>query len=178
MQVRYAKGSVFAFSKRDLASKREYVVVINNSAKAQKVAFNTASSSGWNALLGKPGISSKNGSITINIAGLDAVVLQAKKDIGKLAIKVGKISAREDFLSGYHRLTAAVQTNDLAITEFFVKGSGSSNWQSLGVDLNAPFRVYLDPKEHSGKLQVKAIVTTSQGRKYELPSSALNIATP
>ena len=178
MQVRYAKGSVFAFSKRDLTSKREYLVVINNSSKPKTVSFNTASNSGWNTLLGKPAISGKNTAITVNIAGLEAVVLQAKKDIGKVSIKTGKITAKEDFLSGYHRLTAAVQTNDLAVTEFFVSKAGSSNWQSLGVDLNAPFRVYLDPQEHSGKLQVKAVVTTSQGRKYELPSLALNIATP
>jgi glycosidase len=178
MQIRYAKGSVFAFSKRDLASKREYVVVINNSNKAKKVSFTTASNSGWNTLLGKPGISSKNTTLTVDIAALDAVVLQAKKDITKVEVKVGKIAAKEDFLSGYHRLTAGVQSTDLAVTEFFVKGEGQTSWKSLGVDLNSPYRVYLDPKEHSGKLQVKAVVTSSQGRTYELPSIALNIATP
>lgn len=178
MQIRYAKGAVFAFSKRALNSTREYLVVLNNSSKTQKVSFSTASNSGWDTLLGKPAISSKNKEITITLAGLDAVVLKAKKDIATNPIQVGKLAFKEDFLSGYLRITAPVKSNDLAITEFFVKKANQSEWNSIGLDLNAPYRVYLDPNEHSGALQVKAIVTTVKGGKYELQSRAINVATP
>ena len=178
MQIRYAKGSVFAYSKRDLNSKREYVVLINNSPRPKKVSFETASNSGWAKLLGNPAISSKSTVLTAVVPALDAVVLRAKKDISNPKVQPGKLSWKEDFLSGYLRITAGVQTKDLAITEFFVKRAGESAWQSMGVDLNSPFRVYLDPQQYSGSLQIKAVVTSSQGRTYELPSAALNIATP
>lgn len=178
MQIRFAKGSVFAFSKRELNGKREYVVVINNSPKQKRVSFETSSGSGWAKLLGNSTFSSRATSLTLQIPALDAVVLQAKKEISKAIVKTGKLKFKEDFLSGYFRITAEVQTKDLSVTEFFVKKTDDLGWQSIGVDLNSPFRVYLDPKEHSGSLKVKAVVTTSQGRKYELPSAALNIATP
>ncbi len=178
MQIRYAKGAVFAFSKRELGSNREYLVALNNSAKTQKVTVPTASSSGWRFLLGKAGLSTKSTDVTLTLRPLEAVVLQAKQAISSNTVSIGKIAVKEDFLTGFHRLTAAVQTKDLAVVEFLVKKSGGNTWQSLGVDLNQPFRVYLDPKEHSGQLQVKAVVTNSAGRKYELPSTALRIATP
>lgn len=178
MQIRYAKGSVFAFSKRDLNSNQEYLVVLNNSAKSQEVSFQTSTLSGWNTLLGKADISAKSGVLTARIPGLAALVLQGRKAVSPTGVQIGQISAKEDFLSGYHKLTAAVKTKELVVTEFFVKSSGESSWQSLGVDLNAPFTVYLDPLEYSGKSQVKAVVTNPKGRKYELPSRALNIATP
>jgi hypothetical protein len=178
MQIRYAKGPVFAFSKRELGSNREYLVVLNNSAKTQKVTVPTASSSGWRFLLGKAGLSTKATEVSLTLKPLDAVVLQAKQAISSNTVSVGKIAVKEDFLTGFQRLTAAVKTKDLAVVEFLVKKSGSTTWQSLGVDLNQPFRVYLDPKEHSGQLEVKAVVTNSAGRKYELSSTALRIATP
>ncbi|MBU3692609.1 MAG: hypothetical protein FGM47_03710 [Candidatus Nanopelagicaceae bacterium] len=178
MQIRYAKGAVFAFSKRELTSNREYLVVLNNSAKTQKVTVPTASSSGWRFLLGKAAISTKSTDVTLTLRPLESVVLQAKQSISSNNVSTAKIVVKEDFLTGFHRLTAAVQTKDLAVVEFLVKKSGVNTWQSLGVDLNQPFRVYLDPKEHSGQLEVKAVVTNSAGRKYELPSTALRIATP
>ncbi|MEY3185410.1 MAG: hypothetical protein RIR58_146 [Actinomycetota bacterium] len=178
MQIRYAKGPVFAFSKRELGSNREYLVVLNNSAKVQKVRVPTASSSGWRFLLGKAGLSTKATEVSLTLKPLDAVVLQAKLAISSSTVSTGKIAVKEDFLTGFQRLTANVKTKDLAVVEFLVQKSGSNSWQSLGVDLNQPFRVYLDPREHSGQLEVKAVVTNSAGRKYELSSTALRIATP
>jgi hypothetical protein len=108
---------------------------------------------------------------------LENAVLRAAKEISAQKIKVGTIAVKEDFLTGFYRLTAGVQTLDLATAEFFIRNAGSKEWISLGVDLNSPYRVYVDPREHSGKVEVKAIVTNSSGRNYELPTAALNIAT-
>jgi hypothetical protein len=178
MQVRYAKGSVFAFSKRDLNSKREYLVVLNNGAKAQKVTIPTASKGAWKVLSGKASFSSKAAAITLTLGGLESVVLRAEKEITAQSINVGTIATKEDFLTGFYRITAGVQTADLATAEFFIRNVGGKDWISLGVDLNSPYRVYVDPREHSGKVEVTAVITSSLGRKYELPSTALNIATP
>ena len=177
MQVRYAKGSVFAFSKRDLNSKREYLVVLNNGAKAQKVTIPTATQGGWKLLSGKANFTTKSTSVTVSIGGLETAVLRADKEISAQKVMVGTIAVKEDFLTGFYRLTAGVQTLDLATAEFFIRNEGSKEWVSLGVDLNSPYRVYVDPREHSGKVEVKAIVTNSSGRNYELPTAALNIAT-
>jgi glycosidase len=178
MQIRYAKDAVFAFSKRALGSKREYLVVLNNSAKNQQVIIPTASSSGWELLLGKSRVNSTSKGIEVSIPPLQSLVLQAKKDISSNLVKMGKLKASNDALSGFKRVTAQVKTQDLAVTEFFVRKLGSQQWQSLGVDLNAPYRIYIDPNEHFGNLEVKAVVTNSSERKYESSVISVNIAAP
>lgn len=177
MQVRYAKGSVFAFSKRELNSQREYLVVLNNGAKAQKVSIPTATAGAWELLSGKASFKRTSASLTLSIGGLESVVLRARKNITETAIKPGALQIKEDFLTGFYRLTASAQTSDMAVAEFFIRKKNEKDWISVGVDLNAPYRVYVDPKEHSGSIEVKAVLTSSDGRKYELPSAALNSAT-
>lgn len=178
MQVRYAKGSVFAFSKRDLTQKREYLVVLNNGAKAQKITIPTASQGSWEILSGTASFAMKSAEMTITVKALESVVLRASRDISENKIKVGTIAIKEDFLTGFYRVTAPAETLDLATAEFFIRPISSQEWQSLGVDLNSPYRVYVDPREHSGKVEVKAVLTSTSGRKHELSSAALSIATP
>lgn len=177
MQIRHAKGTVFAFSKRELSDKREYMVVLNNSPKPQKVSLNTGSGAGWRKIFGEIKYKGSPGRLDVTIPGLSAAVLKAEKDISEQKVRVGKISIKEDFLTGFTRAVVEVKTKDLAVAEFFVR-KPSGKWISAGVDLNNPFRVYVDPREHSGNLEIKAELTSTNGRKYESAVTSLNIAAP
>ena len=178
MQIRYAKGPVFAFSKRALNEKREYLVVLNNGAKARTVTISTATSGKWRDLIDGKSFMSKSGELTLKLDGLSSKILRAESDINLRGIKLGKLSLKEDFLSGFYNLSLKVESKDLAIAEFFIRTKGVSKWSTLGVDLNQPFKVFIDPYQYSGPVEVKAIVIDSKGRKYELRELAFNIATP
>jgi len=178
MQIRYAKGPVFAFSKRALNEKREYLVVLNNGAKARTVTISTATSGKWRDLIDGKSFISKSGELTLKLDGLSSKILRAESDINLRGIKLGKLSLKEDFLSGFYNLSLKVESKDLAIAEFFIRTKGVSKWSTLGVDLNQPFKVFIDPNQYSGPVEVKAIVIDSKGGKYELRELAFNIATP
>jgi glycosidase len=178
MQIRYAKGPVFAFSKRALNEKREYLVALNNGAKARTVTISTATSGKWRDLIDGKSFISKSGELTLKLDGLSSRILRAESDINLRGIKLGKLSLKEDFLSGFYNLSLKVESKDLAIAEFFIRTKGVSKWSTLGVDLNQPFKVFIDPYQYSGPVEVKAIVVDSKGRKYELQELAFNIATP
>ena len=178
MQIRYAKGPVFAFSKRALNEKREYLVALNNGAKARTVTISTATSGKWRDLIDGKSFMSKSGELTLKLDGLSSRILRAESDINLRGIKLGKLTLKEDFLSGFYNLSLKVESKDLAIAEFFIRTKGVSKWSTLGVDLNQPFKVFIDPYQYSGPVEVKAIVIDSKGRKYELQELAFNIATP
>ena len=178
MQIRYAKGPVFAFSKRALNEKREYLVALNNGAKARTVTISTATSGKWRDLIGGKSFMSKSGELTLKLDGLSSRILRAESDINLRGIKLGKLTLKEDFLSGFYNLSLKVESKDLAIADFFIRTKGVSKWSTLGVDLNQPFKVFIDPNQYSGPVEVKAIVIDSKGRKYELRELAFNIATP
>jgi glycosidase len=178
MQIRYAKGPVFAFSKRALNEKREYLVVLNNGAKSSTATIQTATSGKWRDLIDGKSFTSKNGKLTLKLDGLSSAVLRAESEINQRGIKLGKLIAKEDFLSGFHKVSLKVESKDLAIAEFFIRSTGDNKWSSLGVDLNQPFNIFIDPNEFSGPVEVKARIIDSKGGKYELSELAFNIASP
>ena len=178
MQIRYAKGPVFAFSKRALNEKREYLVVLNNGAKASTATIQTATNGKWRDLIDGKSFTSKNGKLTLKLDGLSSKVLRAGSDINQRGIKLGKLIAKEDFLSGFHKVSLKVESKDLAIAEFFIRSTGDNKWSALGVDLNQPFNIFIDTNEYSGPVEVKARVINSKEGKYEPAELAFNIASP
>jgi hypothetical protein len=94
-------------------------------------------------------------------------------------VKVGKISSEMDFLTGYYETKAAVTSKDLLKVTFFYRTSADQPWLSLGTDTNAPYTVYIDPLEFANqKLELRAEVINSKGKKYELPYSSIAIPAP
>ena len=165
MQIRYAKGPIFAFSKREDNSSREFVVAINNSSKSQSFIIPTATRADWIKIFGAGTWKSSNSDVAINLPPLETIVLRAQKDITETKVQIKALSARQDFLSGFHSIKAPLVTRDLVKTEFFIQEEKS--WRSLGVDFSAPFTYYINPEEVSGKITVKAKTTDSKGRVYE-----------
>ena len=180
MQIRYAKDYLLAISKKDDVENREYVVAFNNSNKAIKATINTATSKGgWKLIMGKSSFKAAGEKVTITVPALSTVVLKANQKIDKTEVKVGKISSKLDFLTGYYETKASVTTKDLAKVTFFSRTASDQQWISLGTDTNFPYIVYVDPLEYEGKsVQIKAEVINSKGARYELPSTTIVIPTP
>lgn len=180
MQVRYAKDSVFAISKKDEKENREYLVTFNNSQKMAKVTITTATSEGgWRLLLGKTGVKVAGDQVTLTVPPLSTVVMKANQRINRTDVKVGKISTKLDFLTGYYEIKAAVTSKDILKVAFLIRQSNEKPWFSLGNDTNSPYTVFIDPLEFEGKkVQIKAVVKNSKGREYETASTTLLIPAP
>jgi glycosidase len=180
MQIRYAKDYLLAISKKDDVENREYVVAFNNSNKAIKATINTATSKGgWKLIMGKSSFKAAGEKVTISVPALSTVVLKANQKIDKTEVKVGKISSKLDFLTGYYETKASVTTKDLAKVTFFSRTASDQPWSSMGTDTNFPYIVYVDPLEYEGKsVQIKAEVINSKGARYELPSTTIVIPAP
>ena len=175
MQIRYAKGPVFAFSKRASEKSNEYLVVLNNSAKSATATIPTATNSNWQIIFGKASHQSKGGDIHLSVPPLTTVVFRADAEITETDLNFDGIKTKEDFLTGFIRITAQVKTRDLARAQFFIRDGDS--WVSLGTDLTAPFRVYVNPKEFSGERKIKTIITDSKGKRYEAKEISISIPT-
>lgn len=180
MQIRYAKDYLLAISKKDDAENKEYVVAFNNSTKAIKATISTATSKGgWKLLMGKSTVKTLGEKITITVPALSTVVLKANQQIDKTAVKVGKVSSKLDFLTGYYETKAAITSSDLLKVTFFSRTSSDQPWSSLGTDTNSPYSVFIDPLDFEGKtVQVKAVAVNSKGVKHELPSTSVLIPAP
>jgi glycosidase len=180
MQLRYAKDYLFAVSKKDDSEAREYLVAFNNSTKAIKATIPTATSKGgWKLLMGKTSIKTTAEKVTITVPALSTVVIKANQRIDKTEVKIGKISSKLDFLTGYYETKASITTKDLAKVTFYVRSSADQPWSSLGTDTNSPYTVFVDPLDYEGtKIQIKAEVMNSKGAKYELPTISVVIPAP
>lgn len=180
MQPRVAKGPLYVISKRERKEDREYVVAFNNSSKSVSAVVDTATSSGgWKVLLGNTKVGVAHNKLRFKVPALSAVVLKANQKINVVAVKTGSISTGQDDLTGYYKVAASVTTSDLATVEFFARQVGSTTWNSLGVDLNSPYSVFLNPQDFLGQsIELKAIVTNSKGATFELQSAKLSIPTP
>jgi glycosidase len=179
MQTRFAKGSVFAVSKKDPVENREYVVAFNNGLKPQSIEMNTATSGGgWRILLGRTSYRTAGAKLKFSVPALSTVVLKANNLIDKVTVKAGAISAVLDDMTGYFQATANFASSDLLSVEFFAKSSTSSTWASLGTDTSAPYIVFINPKDFLGQnLEIKAIATNSKGKTFALPSSKFTVPT-
>ena len=177
MQVRYAKDALLVISKKDEKENREYIVAFNNSTKATKITINTATTSGgWQTLLGVSKLTLRNEKVTLTVPALSTVVLKANKKPNKTNVKVGTITSKMDFLSGYFETKASITSNDLLKVTFYSRTASAKSWKSLGTDMNAPYSVYIDPLEYPGqRLELRASATNSRGVVYELPHATIKI---
>ncbi len=178
MQIRYAKGPLFIFSKRAVGENTEYLIALNNSSKKVSATVPTATSGNWEKLLGSASFEGNRSEVSISLSPFGYAVLRGKKGITETTVNLGKLSSKTDFLSGFEKLSASVATHDLATAEFLIRSKGRTDWVSVGVDLNRPYSVYINPEDFSGNLEFKAIITNSKGAKVEFKPRALSITAP
>jgi pullulanase-type alpha-1,6-glucosidase len=149
---RYASGSagIFAFSRIDEATRTEYVVALNNASSAKSATFATyGHNQTFLPLYGTTATerSAKDGRLTVTLPAQSVAVWKAGSpmDKPKSAPPVYLTSpGAGDVVGGRAEIGAAIPANAFVQTSFYYRPVGTTDWQALGTDDNAPYRVFQD----------------------------------
>jgi glycosidase len=144
------KAGIFAVSRVDRAQQLEYLVVANNATTAKTATFTTYTpSTAFRAIFGGQGgaSSSKTGQVTVTVPPLTVQVLQARRTIPQSsaapAVSFASPSAG-GVLANRAEVRAAVPASTPVQVSFASRPVGTTAWQPLGTDDNAPYRVFHD----------------------------------
>ncbi len=168
LQLRLADKSVAVFSKRETKENTEYLVGFNNTKKAKTVTINTSTAnSNWVIVYGRTKPKAVANQVTFTIPALTTVVLKAGQSPNLPELKFTKLTNEKDPGTGYYKLVALVQTQDLAQLKFYYRLGTAAPWQLMGVDQTAPYTQYWLPTDALARLQVKAVATNTAGQLVE-----------
>ncbi len=149
---RHASGAagVLALSRVDTSNGREYLVAINNATESKTVTFDTFSStSPFKAIHGatKTVHSERDKRVTVTVPPLSAVVYRAVRSLDdeRGAPPVTLVTPGDGGVVGPRgEVGAAVLSSEFAQVSFWFRPVGTAQWQPLGTDDNAPYRVFHD----------------------------------
>ena len=168
LQLRLADKNVSVFSKREANENIEYLVGFNNSKKSRTVTINTSTTnSNWVSIYAKTNSKVVGNQLTFTIPAISTVVLKATSKLNLPEVKLGSLTYEKDLGTGYFKLAASIQTQDLAELKFYYRTGTSGQWQLMGVDQTAPFNQYWLPPVGLTQLQFKAIAINSAGQQVE-----------
>jgi len=109
----------------------------------------------WATLLGSP--SNVQGSLTLTVPALSAVLVRADKEIPATASARPVLKVTGDGLTSFWRLSATAGTAPVSVA-FAVLRKGKA-WQRVGVDDSPPYRVFLDPGKFRRNEAVHLVAT-------------------
>ncbi|NUK89296.1 pullulanase-type alpha-1,6-glucosidase [Streptomyces lunaelactis] len=164
---RYAKDSVYAFSRTDARTRTEYVVAANNGTAPKAVTI-PVDATDFRTLYGGSGpVRAADGKITLTLPALSSLVLQATKPLGAPTSKPSiTLDAPPAGATGTVEITADTEGGALNRVVFAAQ-VGSGKWRTLGSADHAPYKVtqYIDAKVAAGTpVRYKAVVVDSAGR--------------
>ncbi|MFF5896303.1 pullulanase-type alpha-1,6-glucosidase [Streptomyces argenteolus] len=167
---RYAKDSVYAFSRTDAERPYEYLVATNNGTEARTVELPTASAGmNFRTLYGGSGTvrSGADKAVKVTVPALSSIVLRADKQLGSPAAKPAlTLKAPAAGATGTVEISADVDGGDLNRVVFAAQ-TGDGKWTTLGSADHAPYKVtqHLDESVKAGTaLRYKAVVVDRAGR--------------
>ncbi len=185
---RYAsnEAGIFAVSRIDKASRREYLVVTNNATEPASATFASYSpNTRFDALLGAGGDvrADRAGRVTVRVPALGVRVFRATKPMpGSSAAPVivpltpkagGTVGGRAELS------VALADTSQFAEVSFYYRPAGTTDWKLIGTDDNPRYRVYQDvtglPK---GSLLEYRIVAKDLSGRYSATSSWAFVGDP
>src|SRR3954452_8747213 len=141
---------IFAVSRVDRRERVEYLVVANNADTSKTATFSTYTPSTRfsNVFGGSGGVfSSKRGQLTVTVPPLTVQVYRAHRKVPRShhapAVYFAKPSAG-GVLANRAEIRAAVPANTPVQVSFAFRPVGTEQWQPLGTDDNAPYRVFHD----------------------------------
>ncbi|WP_406508920.1 pullulanase-type alpha-1,6-glucosidase [Streptomyces sp. NBC_00212] len=165
---RYAKDSVYAFSRTDAGTRTEYVVAVNNATEPKTVSVPTGSADAdFGVLYGGSGTvrSGSDATVEVTVPALSSLVLKAAAPPPAPAAKPSiTLKAPAPGATGTVELSADVRGGQLDRVVFAAQ-SGNGRWQTLGSADHAPYKVtqYLDLAAGT-PVRYKAVVVDSAGR--------------
>ncbi|MGA8978029.1 MAG: pullulanase-type alpha-1,6-glucosidase, partial [Pedococcus sp.] len=149
---RYASNDagIFAFSRIDEGKRVEYVVAANNATTAKSATFATyGHQQRFAPVYGATSAvrSGKDGRVTVSVPAQSVSVWKATSpmDKPKSAPAVYLTSpGAGDVVGGRAEIGAAISDNTFAQVSFLYRPVGTTAWEKLGTDDNAPYRVFQD----------------------------------
>ncbi|GAA1364304.1 pullulanase-type alpha-1,6-glucosidase [Streptomyces beijiangensis] len=179
---RYAKDSVYAFSRTDAKTGTDYLVAVNNATEAKTVEVPTgAAGTDLRALYGtsadvRTGADAK---ATVTVPALSSVVYKAQKPAAAPTAKPAlTLTAPEAGATGTVEVSADV-TGGARNRVVFAAQTGNGKWQTLGSADHAPYKVTQVVNTAAGTaLRYKAVVVDSAGRTASATAETVAGDTP
>jgi glycosidase len=181
---------VFAVSRVDARRQREYVVALNNSTSAQTATFDTFTPRTtfqrvWTSDRKHTPTSvwaRADGGVTVKVPAQGAVVLRARRAIpDDGAVPAVTFTAPTPGGDVSERAEVAVDVESETFTQATVawRRVGATDWQVLGTDDNAPYRVFHDVRglPLGTAVEYRAIVKDADGDLAVAQTSAM-VAAP
>ncbi|MFN2518177.1 MAG: alpha-amylase family glycosyl hydrolase, partial [Jatrophihabitantaceae bacterium] len=143
-------AGIFAVSRVDRDQQIEYLVVANNATTAKSATFSSYTPSTAFTMIygGHGGVSaSKTGQVTVSVPPLSVQVLRANRSIPRSASAPAVFFAKPSaggVLANRAEIRAAMTANTPVQASFAFRPVGTTVWQPLGTDDNAPYRVFHD----------------------------------
>jgi glycosidase len=177
MITRLGEGSVFAASRIDSTTRREYLVAFNTGDSAASAVIPTSTpSSAWTPVLGgSAAASDASGAVTVTIPARSSLVLKASDPLPPPPAPSVSVRVGRDFASGTYRLSATVPGADPSSVTFVMRPRGATAWTVVGTDDARPFRVFVPPAR-GRQVEVGAVVRDSAGSVASASISPMAIA--
>ena len=173
--VRRASRTSLAVSRIDMAGRREYLALFNNSRRPLRLTVRTATrSSRWLPLLGtraRPS-SRRDGSLSVVAPALRAVLLRAAAQVPAAAAPRPRLTQADDPLSDLWRLTASVPGLPASVT-FAGRRRGSTTWERIASDDSPPYRAFVRRADFAHVVAVARGLdgSTAVSAELEVPGS-------
>lgn len=170
--TRFASDSagIFAVSRVDQTRHIEYLVVANNAETPKTARFTTFTpKAGFEQIFGGHGEleSSKSAQVSVTVPPLTVQVYKAERRIPHThtpAVFFANPSAG-GVLANRAEIRAAVPANTPVQVSFAFRPVGTTDWQALGTDDNAPYRVFHDVSDlaKGTLIEYRTVVKDLQG---------------
>ncbi|MEV0095307.1 pullulanase-type alpha-1,6-glucosidase [Streptomyces sp. NPDC050738] len=179
---RYAKDSVYAFSRTDARSGADYLVAVNNATEAKTVQVPASvASAHYRALYGtKTAVTTgADAKTTLTVPALSSVVYKADAPVATAAAKPSlTLTAPAAGATGTVEVSADVTGSGLQRVVFAAQ-VGNGRWQTLGSADHAPYKVTQSVDTAAGTaLRYKAVVVDRAGRTASATAETVAGATP
>jgi glycosidase len=149
-QNRYASegAGIFAISRYDSRTGREYIVAANNSTEPATADFDTwTSRAGFSPVFGTSARlrSDATGGVTVTVPPLSVAVWRADSRVDRrVAAPAVGLNLPASGVAGRAEVAATVSSDTFAQATFWYRPLGTTKWSLIGTDDNAPFRVHHD----------------------------------
>ncbi|MGC3994333.1 MAG: alpha-amylase family glycosyl hydrolase [Propionicimonas sp.] len=167
-----AKAGIYAFSRVDRRTGVEYVVALNNAATAKTATFDTFNARArFSPVYGtsKALFTDRDSRITVTVPALSAVVYKANSRVDaswRPTAVTMTAPAPGGVVGGRAEISAELNTDTFAQASFWFRPVGTTKWQLLGTDDNAPYRVFHDVSGYptGTLLEYRVVVKDAAGR--------------
>ena len=168
--TRYADDQVFAVSRIDRERRTEYLVAANNSSQPRNVRLATFTPQAAFQSIYGPNQSirtDRDGTVSVTVPPLSVLVWRADKAMPhrNQAPQVLFVNQPGAPLAGRAELSVHIAESTYAEVTFGYRLAGSTQWQRLGTDDAAPFRIFHDVRDLAPGtvVQYRAVLRDSSG---------------